>query len=180
MLKRGFLCSLLFSFSVTMRFLFLWLIMLNRVNYARGCAHFFYFEVLVCLPFILYAFHFCLYGSVSAPCSPFRSRVLVSQHSCFACTFLFDNVARHHKLFWKPSRRQTFFAPCIEAYGLHLVWKPKNYGSAVRRIGKWDKRKRKVITAYRYYCLRYQVLCVPILDYKNKRFPNILRGGQNT
>ena len=80
---------------------FLWLTMLKRGNYyARGwfCSF-----LLVCLPFFIYAF-FCLDGSVSAPCIRCFAREhydAVSEHSCFACTFLFYNVAGHHKLFPK-------------------------------------------------------------------------------
>lgn len=47
---------------------------------------------------------FCLDGSVSAFCS-FCSRALVSEHSCFPCTFLLYNDARHHRLFPAGDRR---------------------------------------------------------------------------
>ena len=79
---------------------FLWLIMLKRGNcYARGwlCS----FLLLVCLPFFIFAGFFSD-GSVSAPCIRCFAREhydAVSEHPCFACTFLFYNVARHHKLF---------------------------------------------------------------------------------
>ena len=81
--EKILLCSLLSSFSVIM----LALMLLFMVDYAKKrqlCTRLCSFLLFVCLPFILYAF-FCLYGSVSAPYSLFRSRSLVSQHSFLFC-----------------------------------------------------------------------------------------------
>ena len=76
--------------------------------------------VSFCLPLILYAILW-VYGSVSALYSLFRSRGLVSEHTCFACT-LFHKVARHHPLF--PENLpgdMLFMRRVLKAYGLHLV-----------------------------------------------------------
>ena len=105
---------------------------------AVGCAHFFY--QFAC-PSLFMRF-FCLDGSVSAPyirCFAREHYDAVSEHSCFACTFLFYNVAGHHKLFPKnlPGDRCSLRrvlkgirpTPCL---------KPTNKGGTitVRRIDK--------------------------------------------
>ena len=125
----------LFSFF---KLLFSWLDMLKRGFYAR-CSHFLWlcshlcsflkvdyyakkrqlcsqlcsFLLLVCLPFVLFAiFLFVWLG--------FRSLFAVSLASISFPTFLFGlnflvlRCSTPQTLPWKPSRRQTFFAPCTK------------------------------------------------------------------
>ena len=169
--------------------LFSWMHMLKRFFYARCYHHFLWlclhlcsflvdyakkrqlctrlcsFLLFVCLPFILYAF-FCLYGSVSAPYSLFRSRSLVSQHSFLFC-LTFHTLQRCSTSHWKPSRRQTFFAPCAKAYGYTLSENEKQIKVLFVELTSETNEKKGA------YCVPVILLTVPgtlyvpILDDKN-------------
>ena len=151
---------------------FLWLCLhvcsFFMVDYAKKrqlCTRLCSFLLFVCLPFILYAF-FCLYRSVSAPYSLFRSRSLVSQHSFLFC-LTFHTLQRCSTSHWKPSRRQTFFAPCAKAYGYTLSENEKQIKVLFVELTSETNEKKGA------YCVPVILLTVPgtlyvpILDDKN-------------
>ena len=127
---------------------FLWLIMLKRSNHARGCAHFSkYFACPSLCDFLLFRWPgFC--PLVPSSCFA-REHYVVSQHSCFACVFFFlQRCSTPQTILRKPSRRQTFLAPCTPAYGQRLVYERQIKVLFVELTNYANERR--VLTAHRY------------------------------
>ena len=136
---------------------FSWLIMLKRGNYVRSRL------CLFLLPGIsLLAYHYlCNYFVQMARFPPFircfaRDNFVVSEHSCFACIFLFYNVGRHHILLPKNLPRDRRFLRRVLRHTAYTLSENDKCRYCVPRIDKLDKRKRTVLTAKRHYTA-YQV-----------------------
>ena len=127
----------------------LWLTMLERGNCARGCAHFFY---LFAVFHSLWDFLFIWLG--------FRSLFVVSlaiiNFPTVLCCLNFFILQRCSTPHWILSRRQTFF--CAVCWGMRPTpcLKTEINNGVVRRIDKWDKRKKKYA-----YCVSVLLLTVP-------------------